>query len=244
MSDVVKPPPEVFKPGQNFGDNLNNWIFYHYTGKVTFRRQPWLMVGSILGRFGNDKVIWGSGFGSAKEKCVPKRVSAVRGKLTRKRLLELGIQCPEVYGDPALLLPEIYFPKPDKQYEFAWIPHKRDKRSPEFAHRIHPKEHLPPAYLKDMLRCEYVISSSLHGCIVADAYGLPNAWIYFDDDGLKESEYFKYKDYYSAVDLEAKSCPLDLNEIRRRLSVKPKPDLELLKSVIPFGNRDDLRISK
>ena len=41
---------------------------------------------------------------------------------------EKGLACPEIYGDPALLLPEVY-PNPgiEKKYKLGIIPHFKDK---------------------------------------------------------------------------------------------------------------------
>lgn len=52
--------------------------------------------------------------------------------------------------------------------------------------------------IKQILSCEYVVSTSLHGLILADAYGVPNQWI-----TLQNRSDFKYKDYYSSVGKKA-----------------------------------------
>ena len=52
-------------------------------------------------------------------------------------------------------------------------------------------------FIDKILSCELILSSSLHGLIVSDAYGIPNHWcqIHFkmDDDG------FKFRDYFFSV---------------------------------------------
>jgi hypothetical protein len=53
---------------------------------------------------------------------------------------------------------------------------------------------------KQILACEHILSSSLHGIIVAHAYGIPAVQVQFSDrifgDGVK------YHDYFLSVDLE------------------------------------------
>ena len=59
--------------------------------------------------------IWGSGMHDVEDRpvsCRNVRIHSVRGPLSRARWLELGVACPEVYGDPALLMPLLYPPPP------------------------------------------------------------------------------------------------------------------------------------
>lgn len=65
--------------------------------------------------------MWGAGvIDDAKElPAHPKKVLAVRGPLSRKYLLDRGIECPAVYGDPALLVPKVYHPSVTKST--SWV---------------------------------------------------------------------------------------------------------------------------
>ena len=69
-----------------------------------------MCIGSIMDWMtNNESYIWGSGVrdNTNKLKCKPHKVLAVRGPLSRQYLIDNGVDCPPVYGDPALLLPLI-----------------------------------------------------------------------------------------------------------------------------------------
>ena len=168
------------------------------------------MIGSILQRCNSNSIIWGSGFISEDAICTenPKQVLAVRGPLTRDRLMKLGIECPEIYGDPALLLPEIYPVSSRKvKYKLGIIPHFRDKNNPRLKRHFSQNPEIkiidiqnknPLKVVDDMLECEKIISSSLHGIIIADAYDVPALW--FEVSDLVEGTGFKFRDYFASVD--------------------------------------------
>ena len=220
----------------NFGDNLDRWLYWELTGKFLPDR-TYLMAGSVAKRSG-DRIVWGSGFGNPRDKCgKPKRICAVRGKLTRERYLKQGYDCPEVYGDPALLLPRVYYPKdlPKASRKIGFIPHKRDTRTFHWAKLIHPEHNHPREYITKLLTCELIASSSLHGLITADAYGIPNVWVGFDDRKSDTSDYFKWRDYYSAIDMEYQPAPMTEFEVQRRATAHPTPDLNTLMSSCPFA---------
>ena len=105
----------------------------------------------------------------------------------------------EAIGDPALLLPMLYAPDHEKKHIYGIIPHWNDheyclNRYPD----IHIIDPLQPVkdFIEDVVSCEQVISSGLHGLIVADTFGIPNAWIKFNKT---ETNDFKYSDYYTTT---------------------------------------------
>jgi len=201
---------------KNLGDILSPIIANYYSSKKAIRIskrkshrvEHYFMIGSILQRCTSKSIIWGSGFISEKSICKekPKKVLAVRGPLTRKKLLDQGISCPEVYGDPALLLPEVYPSKNKKiKYQLGIMPHYLDKNDTwlkKFSENseikiINIQNKEPLDVVDDMLQCEKIISSSLHGLIISDAYKIPSVWIEFSKP-IGE-DYFKFHDYFASV---------------------------------------------
>lgn len=105
-------------------------------------------------------------------------IRAVRGPLTRDIYLKLGHQCPEIYGDPGILMPLIYQPKSvEKKKEYMIIP--------QYVTETEVRKYFPDDMIISMntndyksvidkiISCEKVYSSSLHGIILAEAYGVP-----------------------------------------------------------------------
>lgn len=233
-------------------------IPYQYSFNI-FNRINYLCVGSIITWLTNkNSIIWGSGIQFPTDEIKykgevvkPKKVLAVRGPLTRKVLLERGIDCPEIYGDPALLFPKYYHPKIEKKYKCGIIPHFKDKKSKSLNKFINNKDfHIIDIqdfsdwrkFIDDINSCEFIISSSLHGIIIADAYGIPNTWVEFDRKDLKR---FTFQDYYFSVKKDI-SAPYDIekiSEIKDITKLKsewiaPNIDLNKLLSVCPFLKKE------
>src|SRR5690606_18195137 len=103
----------------------------------------------------------------------PKKIVAVRGPLTAQIMRNQKIDCPSVYGDPALLLPKIYNPIIQKKYKYGIIPHYVDKQNYILQNLTADVRIIDvmcgtnwKKFINEMLECEYIISSSLHGLIV------------------------------------------------------------------------------
>lgn len=166
---------------------------------------PWentmTAIGSILSWAKKDSVIWGSGFMNGPESFAGGETLAVRGKLTDMKLKKDGFPGCPVYGDPALLLPLWIKPAKEKKYKLGLIPHWSEVDF--FIRHYSSRYHIIDLRTRDIFRvtreiaaCEYVLSTSLHGLIVAQAYDVPALWIkkgYIDTDG------FKFHDYFSSV---------------------------------------------
>lgn len=172
-------------------------------------------IGSIIGWGSGKRIVWGSGILFDNEKIDNGKFLAVRGKYTQKRLLELGYECPSVFGDPALLLPLIYNPEIEKTHKIGMVPHHT-----QFEHfKDYEKTHGIKVInligdveeiLNEMLSCEKIISSSLHGVIVAQAYNIPALWYEYPKIQW-HGENIKFLDYFSSVGIEEHE-PLPLKE--------------------------------
>ena len=171
----------------------------------------YLCIGSIISWMTSPKsIIWGSGvvYPNQKLKFKPKKVLAVRGPLTRQYLMEQGVECPEIYGDPALLFPRFYTPPvltSVNKYGLGIIPHFRDKNNPLIKKLENNKDiliidvtNITPwhKFIDQITSCNYIVSSSLHGIILSDAYGIPNTWVEFKGGERKR---FAFQDYMLSV---------------------------------------------
>lgn len=227
---------------RNWGDDLN----YYFLQKLTkhpivtynnFKLAKWLhldnymCIGTLLDTNGctnEQTIVWGSGVSGLERSFThPAKVLAVRGPKTNDFCNRYGVSCPEVYGDPALLLPLIYKASPPvlpqregtlfetrnskletKRYRMGIIPHVVDLHHPviektreKYADEIliidlaHYKKWTD--IIDQICSCEKILSSSLHGIIVSDAYQIPNCWITLSKKAI--IGHFKFIDYFSSV---------------------------------------------
>lgn len=185
--------------GKNFGDELSPLLVERILGRRITRNEPRLLaIGSIIHFSGKNDHIWGSGVNGkvlGRNQYIKKRphVHAVRGPLTRQFLSKFGIVAPPIYGDPALLIPD-YFPEltPTPSKEYVIVPHYSEvSRFEGVANVIDPRS-APLPVIRKILNARFVISSSLHGLIIAEAFGIPARHLRVS----KTEPDFKYIDYY------------------------------------------------
>ncbi len=151
-------------------------------------------IGSIITAGSQDCTIWGSGFLNTRILSRLKNrkldVRAVRGPLTRMILMDYGYDVPEVYGDPAILMPLIYNPEVSKEYRVSVITHMNEGSKTENFHYINILTDDYKTFIEEIKKSELVISSSLHGIILAEVYGVPAVLL------KPKMDLFKYYDYY------------------------------------------------
>jgi len=241
-----------FNKKPNWGDALNPILVELISGKKalqvtdTLKQIHYIVIGSSLAGCRPTSIVWGAGFmrSNAKTFGKPKKLYAVRGKLSRNRLLQLGYICPEIYGDPALLYPRYYNPKIEKKYLFGIVPHYIDKKV-SWINKIsnHPKVKIINILddinkvVNDIKSCELIFSSSLHGIIAGDAYSIPSYWIKLSDKIRGDG--FKYHDYFSSVEREIKRFDVNITTTLKQLlqfvyDYEIKIDLNKLYNACPF----------
>lgn len=192
----------------NFGDDLTPWLLPRY-GLVPQYREPraagLVGVGSLLEFLPPEfsGAIWGSGLMRDGRHPLPKAsVLAVRGPLTAERI---GVQSEPAYGDPGLLVAR-HQARPMGDGRIAIVPHGHHRpheglaalvqAAGESARVVNVHQSAGGA-VREIAAARVVITTSLHGLITADSYGIPAVWTTLDPplDGGD----FKFRDYEAAV---------------------------------------------
>lgn len=236
-------------PFINFGDYLSKVVVERivqsplkcYLKRTNNPEKKLLAVGSILYFANENDVIWGSGTNGKVMNPHEYRfkhldVRAVRGPITRAFLKDLfNIDCPEIYGDPVLLFPYL-FPefkrKENPSRDYIVIPHYKERAmiTKDDPHVIFPSDHWEEI-LEAILDSKLVISSSLHGIILAEAFGVPARML-----RISEHEHLvKYIDYYFSTHRPDFRYARSVAEALLVGGEKPfKCDLKLLYEAFPF----------
>ena len=236
----------------NLGDQLSpivlQWVLEQsgISPSQKAKRQTLMTIGSIITFTYSDSVIWGSGILRAedaaqvlKHRLIGRKldIRAVRGPETRRILTEYGkYDCPEIYGDPAILMPLIYSPQVKKRYKISVIPHYNEKDNmPDLGdyHFIDIETDNYRFFIDEICRSELVVSSSLHGIILAESYGVPALFLH---RGMEYSM-IKYLDWYYSTGRYDIRMINSLQELPH-IEPMPIPDLkemrETLLKVFPY----------
>lgn len=191
---------------KNFGDELTHEILKFLgvdEGWTPADKADLVITGSVLEHL--PRMYWtgtvcGAGqlFPDSAVDLSAARVLALRGKLTRDNVR--GVTGDVVLGDPGLLIPRWVRQFPAK-HDLGIVPHWSDKELYgrfRYGYLIDPTR---PAIevVSQIAQCKRVISSSLHGLIVADAYGIPRQAELFARSAQEGGD-FKFRDYASVYD--------------------------------------------
>lgn len=235
------------KKKENYGDLLGKYLVEKISKKkiiwvkpssfsiFNFFKPIYVTAGSILAHINRNCIVWGSGIISQNHPVNNAKFLAVRGPQTRKYLLKLGYDVPEIYGDPGILLPKFYLPEVKADYKFGIVPHYNDFNLVKDLYAENKNILVIDLMTNDIesttdqfLKCERIISSSLHGIIIAHAYKIPAIWQRFSDvpfgDNIKFQDYFesvKIKPYLPSIQIPKNSIQ-ELGKLFGNVPVLPE----------------------
>lgn len=158
-------------------------------------------------------------------------VHALRGPFTARTFRNQEIEVPEVYGDPVWFLPALIKPAVEKRYELGVIVHLselteltdtavvketlvRYKLPPSLADTVHiittltqPNFPALEQKVQEITSCKRIVSTSLHGLVIAETYGIPCVLFRSLGDGAalakldedKERVDLRVRDFYSGA---------------------------------------------
>lgn len=262
---------------RNFGDELSLYLVNKITEKnfspanPPFNKTTISAIGSIITTKSLSKnlIIWGSG--TLKEdvlKPTPLRlfpisrftkglkenffrehpdVRAVRGPRTKQLLDNIGVKCPTIFGDPAILTPLFYTPKQiQNPYKVGLILHQsqtnplNQSQAESIGIRIISIERESPkeieAFIDEVCSCDLIFSSSLHGIIIAQAYKIPAQWIQLPEQPIEDHNYHKFEDYFLGAG-QTLQHPLAIDFTNESLTLlkKNRPP-----KILPFSRAKEL----
>jgi pyruvyltransferase len=227
----------------NFGDSISPLLVEAVLGrKVKYApvsRADMIGIGSLLDlaiqrhwqrkyflRF-HPLAVWGSGSIEPTYLHRPHNfaIGSVRGPHTR-HAMGLSAECP--LGDPGLLCSAIWPASKTKTHRWGIVPHIADRTSSHVMQLVNDTKHAVmidlgssdlAATARLIASCEHIVSSSLHGIIVADCYGIPAHWASFGDR-IKGGDW-KYNDYFASVGLHRKKleAPKNLGQLEAENTV-------------------------
>ncbi|MEP4038700.1 polysaccharide pyruvyl transferase family protein [Pseudophaeobacter sp.] len=204
-----------WKAVPNFGDVLSSIVVAYMCGREVVHAGPGkadlFAIGSILQiarrKYSESKasaqkpVIWGSGLLHAVaslEFLSNVNIALLRGPITANLL---GIKTDQ-FGDPGLLVADIFAPAPAKTHRIGLVPHHSQMEDPQILALAKSSDEIllidprqdPETVCQQISACQHIYAASLHGLITADAYGVPSTWVRPGDQG-----HLKYYDYAASI---------------------------------------------
>ncbi|MBA4696402.1 MAG: polysaccharide pyruvyl transferase family protein [Legionella sp.] len=249
-------------PFANFGDTLGPIVVAAISGlvpKITPRNNSGVRLitaGTIIQFQERGYVhVWGAGLEPSvnasldpssryiKPEELKLRIHAVRGPLSRKALIEAGVGCPKIFGDPGWLLPKFVSSAKEKKYELGIIPHvselKRQTPHPKARTELKRYEvgfdendikvlstYHEPSFngflqkINEITSCKRIISASFHGYLVAQAYGIPSIYFATEYGGLI------HRNLYEGSTVDRRICDFMLGAGYSSLPIYAQYDLD------------------
>lgn len=192
----------------NFGDALTPWLLQEagYIPQLSRSDEADVSgVGSILEMLHPqyDGAVWGSGLLYGQARPMPRaKWLAVRGQATRDLV---GAPTETPLGDPGILVSRFMRRPTGRRELLGVVPHHAQLADPlwqQIRQLRSQSQIIDPVGRRERVvskiaECSLIITSSLHGLITADAFGIPAVWVVLNDHQLRGGE-FKFHDYESA----------------------------------------------
>jgi len=195
----MNPVKAYWHQHDNFGDSLTRYWIERLTGRevqwTPANKADLIGCGSIVEAIpeGFTGIILGSGVmyeTALRFDLKSADIRALRGPLTAKRI---GVDVP--YGDMGLLF-SLFKSRWVPVYEVGTLPHYAVRDRQELDHHYIDIMAGVESVVRHVSKCKRIISSSLHGIILADALGIENKWVYSDKVIGKG---FKFRDYAASL---------------------------------------------
>jgi hypothetical protein len=155
-------------------------------------------------------LVWGAGLPRESTVVEPDaRYCAVRGPLTRAALLDAGVHCPDRYGTLASVLPLIYAPRRSGQRHAVALvtgPGSTDVAWHSLGVKLldsqRPGLRGLEKFIDDLCSCDMILSTTLVGLMIADAYGIPSRWCRVQSSRDTDEDDFQFHDYFLSCGTE------------------------------------------
>ena len=213
-----------FKAGfGNWGDHISGEIVAHFSGTTPpictdqLVAGKTLVVGSVMSHAMPGDCVWGAGCiapGKTGHSRGELDVRAVRGPLTLEELRKRFDVSSIPFGDPALLMSQMHtLPANQITHEYGLIPHWIDsglavvERLKTLGVKVIDIRQPTQSLILELASVKKILSSSLHGLILSDALGIPNARVRLSSNVIGGD--FKFIDYCLSVGREHSSTSLN-----------------------------------
>jgi hypothetical protein len=206
----------------NFGDAVTPLLLTHFSNIKniewdTISRASIVSCGSLLEHIppdwdgyilGTGKLIENSrlnGFGKTA------KILAFRGPLTAR-----GFKGNFALGDPGILSNELVGPQ-EKKWDLGIVPHWQDSELVDRFKKLIPEKFSikvintasdPLQAISDIGSCRRIVTSSLHGAIIADSFGGIPRRIEVCEKMAQDGGLFKFKDYSESI-----KTPLEIGKM-------------------------------
>ena len=247
-------------PG-NFGDWLSPLIVSHFTDAKILLQSPvkptnkkhLISLGSI-GRFIKpNSVVLGTGISSMEIELNKKAdYVSVRGPLTAELLKQSGGPTVSSFGDPGVLLSDLYPLIRDatngrvafvRHFSHTAVPTQLPENFDEISvMRSRPQD--IESFVKALMEYDQVVTSAMHVMITCQSYGIPCALVSFE--GAEENVHgtgIKYEDYALGAGVEVMNptvVPVDLRSFDFQPLVKTIQVSEAKKAEVREATREAL----